>query len=289
MTKNIVQLSSGQLISYARYGRVGGKPAFYFHGLPGSSCEGELLHHACNKYGIDLIAPDRFGYGRTPPCEGDRYLSWVNNINELADQLRFDKFYLLAASGGSPYALACASLLSQRIIATGICCGLGSLALPELRRPMLGIAKLSAFLARHSPGLLKNSIGISTSIAARYFYRQAIPGLGYIIGGRDKMALNDPNVRRIMIENIKTAFAQGSSGGIADLVAAGKPWPFDVMDIKHLQLWHGSNDKIVPLAHSQWLVKQVPSASLKIVPDEGHFSLPILHIDEVVKNLVELH
>ena len=92
MTKDIVQLNSGQLISFARYGRIDGTPAFYFHGLPGSCCEGELLHQACNKYGIDLIAPDRFGYGRTPPCEGDRYLQWVSSINELADKLQFDKF-----------------------------------------------------------------------------------------------------------------------------------------------------------------------------------------------------
>lgn len=283
MRQSIAQLDSGQRISFARYGSAGGQPTFYFHGLPGSSCEGELMHHACVKYGIDLIAPERFGYGGTPPCAGDRYINWVNSINELADQLQFDSFALLAASGGSPYALACASILKQRVTATGICCGLGSLAVPELRRLMTGFARLSALLARLSPGLLKASIGLSASLIARYFYRQAIPALGFLTGGRDKLVLADSEVRRIMTENIKTAFAQGSAGGVADLVAANGPWPFDLSEIENLQLWHGTDDEIVPLAHSQWLVRQVPAAKLNIVPDEGHFSLPILYFDEVVK------
>ena len=283
MSRHVVQLQSGQAISFARYGRLGGQPTFYFHGLPGSSCEGELMQHACSKYGIDLVAAERFGYGQTPPCDGDRYLNWVSSINELADHLQFDRFYLLAASGGCPYALACASILKQRVKATGICCGLGSMALPELRQPMTRLARLSAFLARQSPGLLKSSIGLATSLGARMFYRQAIASLGLLFGGRDKMALSDPDVRRIMTENIKTAFAQGSAGGVADLVAAGKPWPFVLSEVGHLQLWHGGQDKIVPLAHSQWLAKQVPSASLKVVLEEGHFSLPILHFNEVVQ------
>ena len=137
MSKRAVfQTHDGLTIAYHRYGAAGGKPVFYFHGLPGSRYEAELLHAAALSAGVDLIAPDRFGYGDASPVDTDRYLRWISSIDALADELHFSRFYLLAASGGGPYALACASGLPKRVIATGVACGLGPLSVEALYQAM---------------------------------------------------------------------------------------------------------------------------------------------------------
>ena len=60
---NRLKLNNGYQLGYACYGQDVGIPAFYFHGLPGSRREGGLLHQACFDAGVQLIAPDRPGYG----------------------------------------------------------------------------------------------------------------------------------------------------------------------------------------------------------------------------------
>ena len=284
--KAAFRTSDGLSISYHRYGMAGGKPAFYFHGLPGSRFEAELLHTAAISADVDLIAPDRFGYGDTTPVGTNRYLRWVNAIDELADQLHFRQFYVIAASGGGPYALACASVLSARVIATSIACGLGPLSVTPLYESMSWFERLAAWLGKTAPGLLRLSYGISTSILARYFPQSLLRLVGWYNGGADKVILRNPTVQNILAKNLRCAFQHGSLGGVHDLMAVTRPWPFDLTAIQTLQLWHGDKDPIVPLQHSQWLAQQVPHAQLRIIENEGHFSLPIKYAEQILTQLV---
>ncbi|MGD9385619.1 MAG: alpha/beta hydrolase [Thioalkalispiraceae bacterium] len=282
-------LQNGMKISYARYGVAGGNPALYFHGLPGSRLEGELLNAAAVKYGIDLIAPDRFGYGNSSPVRQGRYLTWVTAVEELTDTLHYDQFYLIAVSGGAPYALACASQLPSRVIATGICCGLGSLVVPELRAVMSMYARGALFLAGYSPWLLKISYGSVISLLLRCVPRQVVSFLGKINSKADQAILAESEVHRIMANNLACAFSRTNAGGIDDLVAANQAWPFELSRVKSLQLWHGEQDHVVAPLHSKWLQQQVPDSELHLVPGEGHFSLPIKYTERILKTLVNMN
>lgn len=277
-------------ISYCRFGKLGGLPAFYFHGLPGSALEGELLHDACLRHGVDLVAAERFGYGETAPYSGkhtmDRYNAWAQAINQLADALGFDHFYLFAASGGGPYALACASLLHQRVIATGIAAGLGPIVNPALRRQMLPRAKCAFYLALHHPLLLRASYGMTVSMAAKYFSHTAITLLGKMNSPADRAALAQERTHQIMQRSFRRALAHGIQGAVDDLCAAQQAWPFNLDAIHRLHLWHGDKDRVVPLSHSQWIQQQVAGSRLHLLPGEGHFSVPIGHADEIVRTLL---
>lgn len=287
MEVQIFQADEKHKISYCRYGIPGGKPAFYFHGLPGSHCEAELLHAACIKHGVELIAVDRFGYGDSTPVKGNRYINWTCYISQLADHIGFEQFYLIATSGGAPYALACASMLKSRVIGTGICCGLGSLALTNLRQPMPFLAKLAIFLAKYAPWLLNVSFGVTASFLSRHYPSSLIKLIGIHNGGADKTILEIPEVKSVMVKTVNRAFMQKYIGGVDDLVAAVQPWPFELKKIHHLQIWHSDNDPVVPMLHSQWLEQQVPYSQLQIVHNEGHFSLPIKYADQIVGQLMK--
>lgn len=286
VNESSIQLSKNLSISYASYGDPDGKPAFYFHGLPGSRYEGEFLHRACQEYEINLIAPDRFGYGQSSPLHGNRYLNWADGVRELADKLGFGGFYIFAHSGGAPYALGCASLLKKRVIATGICGGLGSLVHPELRAPMQTFARLAILLAGYSPRLLSMSYGFGATLAARYFSGKTIDLLGVINGEPDKSTMAYPEIRSLLIRNFQCAFTQKARGAIDDLIAANVAWPFELTEIKRLYLWAGDRDRVVPASHSQWIKQQVPHALLEIVANQGHFSLPFNYTDQIVSTVV---
>ena len=279
--------ADSHVLSYARYGVAGGLPVMYFHGLPGSSREAQLMTQTCETLGVDLVAPERFGYGESTRVSGDRYHAWVDAVAGLADAVGFKQLHVVAASGGAPYGLACASLLPERILSTRICCGLGSLNIPALRNSMRRYVRTFIYLAEQQPGLLRYGVGLPLTFVARYFSRLSIRILGLINGEPDKSALAERRVWDIMASNLRRAFQQGSHGAVADLQAALQAWPFKLETIRNLQCWHGDLDTIVPLVHAQWLSGQVPGSLLHIVAGEGHFSLPIRYFDAILDSLFE--
>ncbi len=283
---NCICLTNGTQLGYASYGQANGIPAFYFHGLPGSRREGVLLDQACLDAGVQLISPDRPGYGLSKPIPDFRLVQWPHLIAELADQLGFTKFYLFASSGGAPYALACASVLHQRVTGTGICCGLAEVAQADLRVLMSGFARLGFWLARRHPTLLNCSYGLLVTAAAKVMPRLSIGLLARLQGQPDLSVLRRPEIRAIFTENLREAFRQGPAGGLADMCVAIHPWPFDPSGIESLQLWYGTQDRVVPLQQGEWLARIIPTAKLHIIQDEGHFSLPIRYAAKVVATVV---
>ncbi|HEY9199379.1 MAG TPA: alpha/beta hydrolase [Gammaproteobacteria bacterium] len=273
-------------MSYARYGRDDGLPAFYFHGLPGSRREGALLHRACMDTGVQLIAPDRPGYGLSSSATGARMRDWPAQIAELADRLGFARFHVFAVSGGGPYALACAASLPGRVRGTGICCGLGELADPVLRAGMRAHARFGFWLAGHNAFWLRHSYGAVTAIAARYMPRSAVAVMAAASVPADRAVLRQPPIRDLFAANLHEAFRQGAAGGVADMCAAILPWPFDPTGIRSLHLWHGCADRVVPWQHSEALARRVPAARLRYLDDEAHFSLPIHYARTVVETVL---
>lgn len=284
---NFITLADGARLSYARYGTPGGKPAFYFHGLPGSRREGELLHTACVQQQIDLIAPERDGYGLSHFANGNRLAFWPTAISQLADQLSFEKFYVFAASGGGPYALAVASTLSERVIGTGIGCCLGPVSESPLLNSMSQFARTAFNMSLQWPRLLCLLYGVPVRMAVRCCPARAVDVLGRINGPPDQTILRRSDIRRILAANLREALGNGSRGALADAIAARSPWPFTLNTIQRLHLWHGTSDHIVPLSHSQWLADNIPGSQLDVIENEGHFSLAIGYVDTIIKTVCE--
>jgi pimeloyl-ACP methyl ester carboxylesterase len=60
-------------------------------------------------------------------------------------------------------------------------------------------------------------------------------------------------------------------------------WDFRPEEIAlTVNLWHGEADPVVPVAHARALMKQLPQVHPVILRDEGHFSLPINHMENIL-------
>lgn len=108
-------LKNGRRLSYCKYGSLIGQPVLYFHGCPGSRLEASFLHSAAIEANILIFSIDRPGFGQSDYYLKHTLSTWVNDVIYLIDNLYLKKIGIIAFSGGSVYAIACASKLGQRI------------------------------------------------------------------------------------------------------------------------------------------------------------------------------
>lgn len=143
-TAPFVTLSDGRRLAYDTKGKLSNKHvAIYVHGSP--SCRLEhlgLSEDLLNKLDIRLVALDRPGYGQSDLHYGRSYQSFVSDLEQLADQLRIDRFFLIGVSGGGPYSWATAAYAPQRVKGVLIFSGAGNLGQMALSDSSVLLTKL---------------------------------------------------------------------------------------------------------------------------------------------------
>jgi pimeloyl-ACP methyl ester carboxylesterase len=275
------------MLNFTEYGVSDGIPFFYFHGTPGSSRECAFLHASAVRLRMRVIGVDRPGYGDNPVQANHSLQDWPRHIEIIADQLGLARFGVIGISGGGPYALACASMLAHRLSKVCVVCGLAPFYSPDLRNNMSWFLRHVFSAVDDNRWWLLNIYGQFLMMLAKNAPRLFLGLLSRYLGGEDREVLKDSSVLQILSENLRRAFAQGKQGLINDLVVYCVNWGFDLSRITlPVQLWHGACDKVVPLAHSEFLHATMAGSSLHIIPDAGHFSLPIKFVEYILGELV---
>ncbi len=281
-------LGDGRVVGYAEFGDPGGNPLLYCHGLPGSRLEARLTHTAAQRLGIRVIAADRPGYGLSADRPGRTLGDWPADLLQLADQLGLGRFALLGVSGGAPYAAACAAKISERLSAVGLVCGVAPPEAAEGFRAMRLPTRLAFVLARRSPALLGLLYGRLVGGSARRCPAAALSLLTVAAPAADRRVLRRDKVRETLHDSIAEAFRRGPAGALRDLELFASPWGFSLAAINTPAfLWHGEADATVPVAMGRYLAAQIPRCRAKFLAEEGHFSLPVNHMEEILSTLMQ--
>jgi pimeloyl-ACP methyl ester carboxylesterase len=90
---------------------------FWHHGTPNLGAPPEPLLPAADRLGVRWVSYDRPGYGGSTPAPGRDLASAAGLVASVADTLGIDRFAVMGHSGGGSHALACAALLSERVLA----------------------------------------------------------------------------------------------------------------------------------------------------------------------------
>lgn len=283
----------GARLAYARYGDPGGKPLLFFHGWPGSRLQGAMVDAAGKEHGWQVVAVDRPGIGFTRTPEPFSLPAWPHRIEELLDHLDWQRCHLFAISGGAPSALACAHTIPSRFHAMGIACGAVSFAeAPSLDGlfPLFHfLLKLDHRLSPLSPALLR--------LMALYL-KMMPPALAtmpnrWLLPRPDRRIFADPDARAMLGISLREAYRQGPYGVLHDGRAIAAPWGFDWRAAAKgvpIRFWHGDEDGTIPLPFAQWATEEMGLADqLKILPGEGHFSLPIGRSGELLRELKDMN
>lgn len=277
----VLRLVDGRELGYTEYGDPHGRPIIYCHGLPSSRFEGELVHSAARKSGIRLIAIDRPGVGRSDFLADRTLLDWPADVEAVADHLGLQRFAVLGVSGGAPYAAVCAWKIPQRVSKVGIVAGLGPPNTPGRWADMPLFARFVLNLAGRWPGLLHVSLvflvpGIKLFLLLLYRY------FSQTLSDADRHVLRHSRVETTLRKTFHEATCQGPSGIRRELMIAAQPWNFALSEIKvPAFLWHGEADHMVPIRFGKFVSSELPHCRSRFVPEQGHYSLPFLHTEEI--------
>jgi pimeloyl-ACP methyl ester carboxylesterase len=280
-----ITLRDGRTLGVAGYGDPGGRPLFYFHGFPASRLEAALTDAAAARLGIRVIAPDRPGLGRSDFQPGRAIADWPADVAGLADALGLGRFAVLGVSGGAPYALACAAKIPQRLDAVGVVGGLGPVAGKGGTAGMAGLNRAFLFLFRRAPRLGR-VLFAPLALAMRRWPAALFSLFTATVPAADRKALDRPGIRPLFHASMREAVRQGTRGAGRELWLYSRPWDFDLTTVQaEVRLWHGERDVTVPAAMGRRLAAALPRCRAVFLPGEGHFSLPLDHMEEILRAL----
>lgn len=277
----------GRRVSYAEWGDQSGVPVFYCHGFPGSRLEARLADAPAGALGIRLIAPDRPGFGHSSLVPGRRLADWPRDLASLADSLELTRFHVIGVSGGAPYAIASARELRDRVIGIALVCGLGEFVGSDPTSGMNTATAAAVRFQRQWPGLGRwTNMHLTGPMLRRY------PELVFkiLVGNgtaADREILADNDIRNTIVGSFAEAFRQGPAGAAHEFDLFTRHWGIDPTEVlQPVQLWHGEADRTVPVAMGRRTASLLPNVSAHFVPDEGHFSLMVRYLRQILAGLV---
>lgn len=283
-TNNYLTLTDSRQLCYAEYGATDGEPVMYFHGMPSSRLEAALLDQTAQRLGFRIIAPDRPGFGQSTFQPKRRIIDTIEDIRQLSEQLQLQYFHVLGLSGGCPYALACSWGLPEQVIQTSVMAGLGEFVSSCHANEMPMFARITLQAAARFPRTIQSIYG--TLVATLVKNNTSL--LQYLLGSHsceaDRAAWKDAHTAELFSAALQEAFSQGGQGSAYELTLLSKPWGFRTEEIAvPLTFWHGGQDKTVPASMGQEQHARTRNSTLEILPDEGHFSLPVKHMERILR------
>ena len=278
-----VPLADGRF-GIAEWGDADGAPVLYFHGTPGSRLEHPPAGGALD--GIHQIGIDRPGIGLSDASPGRRIVDWSRVVSAVADHLGLDRFFVIGASGGGPYAAATAWALPDRVEGAALV----SSGAPADEVDMLeGVTDLNAATyaaARDDPERLRTMLRLVADAFANGADPLSLVDAG-ALPAADRAALADPEVAAMLAADAREAFRQGIDGVLEDTVLSMRPWGFDCAEIEtEVVVAHGALDANVPVACGEWLAGAIPNSTFLRYPDEGHVSTVANRIEEITAALL---
>jgi pimeloyl-ACP methyl ester carboxylesterase len=230
----------------------------WHHGSPQTGAPLEPLLAAAGRRGIRLLSYARPSYGGSSARPGRDVASAASDVAQLADALDVGRFAVMGASGGGPHALACAAVLPDRVTGAVSLAGLAPFT-----------KEFDWFADMVSDGALRAALA---GREARARYAESAEFDEESFTAADWAALSGAWVS--LGEDAGRAAAAGPDGEIDDDVAFAAPWGFDVGEIDApVLLVQGGEDRIVPPAHADWLMRHCPRPELWLRPRDGHVSV----------------
>jgi len=255
-----IEVGGGRRLGYAQWGRANGPAILCFHGGPGSRYLA-VGSDCADAIGVRLISLERPGFGLSSPAPDRTITTWPLDVAAVADRLGLEEFAVVGASAASPYVLACALILPDRVTHAGVVAGIvppdfySGGTLVDLIARDLGEAERQV---RRRFEVMSNDLEGSVEEMKSGF-------------GPDSAVYRRPEVQATFLVARKEAFRQGIEAAVTDLLLINQPWGFSLAEIGvRLSWWHGELDAITPIAAVHRALQDLPECTLTVYPGEGH-------------------
>ena len=279
-----IQLKDGRILAYEQFGDAQGKPLFFFHGGNDSRLEAALLHETAQEMGVQIIAPDRPGYGRSDFQPNRTFLHWVDDVAQLADTLGMPQFAVAGHSGGGPHAAALAYALPERLTHVAL---ISSPAPPgSSNKGMHPMFRMVNFFMGHSATLHRRLTQQTANQLAQdpaKFFAQ----WGMMSKADGRLFADKPAVIDLITNEMQEAVHQGIEAILQEHPLYKQPWGFALQEITiPVHVWHGLADVQAAPAWSRYLLAHIPDTIDHFIPDEGHFSILVNQQEAIMEMVV---
>ena len=266
-------LRDGRQLAVAVSGPPDGVPLLYHHGTPGCLLQPAASREECDRRGLRLVTYSRAGAEGSTRRPGRSVADVAADMEDVLDALDADRCLVAGKSGDGPHALATAALLPDRVAAVisiagcrpngpGFLDGMGEDNVEEFGLAEQGEEALRPFVMKH---------------------REALKDADAEALVRDLATLLPEVDRRVLTSDVGADAVAGMIGGVQvpdawidDDLAFVRDWGFDVARLAvPAYVWQGSEDKMVPFHHGEWLAEHIPGAVAHLEHGEGHFSVAI--------------
>ncbi|HTL79715.1 MAG TPA: alpha/beta hydrolase [Candidatus Babeliales bacterium] len=289
--KNIVQLPDGAVVAFQEYGDPLGTPVIFCHGWPSSRTMAQLADESAHTLGIRVISPDRPGISASS-MQLDRKLSdWPRVVEQLVNDLEIGEFRILAISGGAPYAYATAIAMPERVRAIAVVGGV--IPFGELKdfKGLLPLYRWMLAFYRNQPQVLRQLFRLAQPFLAFRAPIRLRPLLLKMLLLRpcDAASLRDDAAFEAVFESQRRAWRGSVEGVLVDAQIYAQPWGFVVEDVQvPVRLWHGIEDRAFAVRLAEEIASRFQHCKARFVPNEGHYSLPIRYIRDILEDLISV-
>ena len=285
-----LQLADGRHLDLYERGPRDGAVLLFHHGTPGSCLPFHAVEQAAHRLGLRLVTTSRPGYGDSTRFPQRRVVDVVADTRAVLDAVGAERCYVAGWSGGGPHALACGARLAGRVdavlVMAGVApyqaeglnflAGMGEDNVIEFGKALEGEAALRPWLEEQAGQLRQVTAG------------DLVSALGSLLPAVDR-ALLTAKLGEDFAANIREGLRVGVDGWLDDDLAFTEPWGFDLSEIAvPTVIWQGSDDLMVPFAHGQWLAARIPGVVVHLEQGEGHLSIAVGAIDQILQELVAL-
>lgn len=267
---NMLDLSDGRQMRYLDLGAPDGHPVIALHGTPGSGARFIAGHEHARTARIRLIAPDRWGYGRSDAPAAPTLAAYAVDLRQLADRLLLERFGLMGVSGGGPYAAMAAGIIGPRVASLALVSPVGPMrARPADDNPLFH--RFCFLVLPRIPGALN-----LTYVPFRALVRRA-PALAVRIAAArappaDRAILAVERHASDLAAAFAAGFERGTKGAVIDMELFSRTWQPARNRMPAARLWIGERDGNVPQGAARHLAADT-KAQWVVVPEAGHMWL----------------
>ncbi|WOL00840.1 hypothetical protein Cni_G09553 [Canna indica] len=284
VTASRIKLKDGRHLAYRENGVLKENAKYkivFIHAF--HACRYDVLPVSpalAEELGIYILSFDRAGYGESDPNPKMTEKSIALDVEELADQLELGpKFYIIGFSLGGAFSWPCLKYIPHRLAGAAILApvanfwwhGFPSNLSREAYNLQFPQDKWAVGVAHYAPWLT-------------YWWntQKLFPGSSVIVHRIDGFSAEDIKLLSKLSSREKF-LAQIKQQGVyetlhRDMIVGFGHWEFSPLELDNLfpnnegsvHLWHGAEDRIVPVMLSRYITQKLPWIHYHELPNAGH-------------------
>lgn len=273
----VLQTESGGVAAHHRFGLEGGLPVLFVHGAVFGIAALPEVRAGAHALGLDVVAPERPGYGDTPLPDGaDPVELAVAQAAETLDALGHRRVVVLAHDIGTRFAARFALAHPERVAAIVAAPSTPPMQSWAQTADMPTRHRVNAWAAQKLPSLMDKIVMLGLGRIARRGV-DLIPQLVFSDCAHDEAVLSHPNRAAALEEVFSLVRRQRGAGFRRDMLLTNEDWREELIHVRApLVALHGDRSRTVSRRAVEAMAEAAPQGHFRLVADAGH-TLPLSH------------